>query len=107
MTGPTTPAPAAWLARLRDATPFPPALDDVDALLGAWASVAAARQAVLDDPHRPTGFGPEVAPLVAELELRHDAWQGVLAAARLRVGAHRVHATQIRRYQRSTGPAEP
>ena len=84
-----------WLRRLCDATASPPETDDVDALLAAWAGVVAARQAILDEAP------PAIAPssLADELARREDAWSQTLAAARQRVGAHRMHAAQVRRYQ--------
>jgi hypothetical protein len=85
----------SWLRRLCDATASPPETDDVDALLAAWAGVVAARQAILDEA--PAALAPS--PLADELARRETAWSHTLAAARERVGAHRMHATQVRRYQ--------
>jgi hypothetical protein len=96
----------AWLRRFCDATTAPPATDDIDELLAAWTVVEAARQALLDGPDRPQALASELAPLVAEIAIREDVWRCALAAGLSRIGAQRMHATQIRRYQRSSGPAE-
>lgn len=86
-----------WVQRLLDATALPPETDDVDALLAAWATVVAARQALLAEADRPTRLAPS--PMIDELFACEEAWRQALAAARQRVGSHRVHAAQVRRYQ--------
>ncbi len=95
-----------WLDRLRDATAAPPPSDDVSELLAAWAPIASARKALFDAPERPASLPRELAPLVAELKAREDAWVAALAAARDRVVASRVGMAKARRYQRATGAAE-
>jgi hypothetical protein len=96
--------PEAWLRRLCDATGMPPQTDDITALLAAWAVVVSARQAMLD-AERPDLAGAVVVEvvqdIVAELELRQDAWRVALAIAHQRVGMHRVGVAKVRRYQRS------
>jgi hypothetical protein len=83
---------------------MPPQTDDITALLAAWAVVVSARQAMLD-AERPDLAGAVVVEvvqdIVAELELRQDAWRVALAIAHQRVGMHRVGVAKVRRYQRS------
>lgn len=93
-----------WLRRLCDATALPPTTDDVDALLTAWASVVAARQALLDEPDHPVRLDPS--PIVDELATREDAWRQALADARQRVGSHRMQAAQAKRYQHASRSAD-
>ena len=96
--------PEAWLRRLCDATGLPPQTDDITTLLAAWAAVVSARQQILD-AERPDLAGAIVVEvvqeIVAELELRQDAWRVALAIAHQRVGMHRVGIAKVRRYQRS------
>ena len=96
--------PEAWLRRLCDATGMPPQTDDIATLLAAWSVVVSARQEMLD-AERPNLAGAIVVEvvqeIVAELELRQDAWRGALAVAHQRVGTHRVGVAKVRRYQRS------
>ena len=96
--------PEAWLRRLCDATGMPPQTDDITTLLAAWAVVVSARQQILD-AERPDLAGAIVVEvvqeIVAELELRQDAWRVALAIAHQRVGMHRVGVAKVRRYQRS------
>lgn len=98
-----------WLRRLCDATGMPPQTDDITALLAAWAVVVSARQQMLD-AERPNLAGAIVVEvvqeIVAELEMRQDAWRVALAVAHLRVGMHRVGVAKVRRYQRSTNAAD-
>jgi hypothetical protein len=98
--------PRDWLERLRDATVVPPETDIVADLLAAWTPIASARKALLDAPDRPTSLPRELAPLVAELKAREDAWTAALASARDRVVASRVGMSKARRYQHATGAAE-
>ncbi|MEO8550585.1 MAG: hypothetical protein ABI678_11450 [Kofleriaceae bacterium] len=93
-----------WLRRLCDATTSPPEDTDVDALLTAWASVVAARQALLDEADRPLRL--VASPLTDELSAREEAWHRALAAARERVGSHRMQAAQARRYQHAALSAD-
>ena len=83
---------------------MPPQTDDLTTLLAAWAVVVSARQAMLD-AERPDLAGAIVVEvvrdIVAELELRQDAWRVALAVAHQRVGMHRVGVAKVRRYQRS------
>jgi hypothetical protein len=83
---------------------MPPQTDDITTLLAAWAVVVSARQQILDAerPDRAGAIVVEVVQeIVAELELRQDAWRVALAVAHQRVGMHRVGVTKVRRYQRS------
>jgi len=83
---------------------MPPQTDDIATLLAAWSVVVSARQEMLD-AERPNLAGAIVVEvvqeIVAELELRQDAWRGALAVAHQRVGTHRVGVAKVRRYQRS------
>jgi hypothetical protein len=98
--------PRDWLDRLCDATAAPPAIDGVSELLAAWAPIASARRALFDAADRPASLPRELAPLVAELKAREDAWVAAFAAARDRVVASRVGIAKARRYQHATGAAE-
>jgi hypothetical protein len=94
----------AWLVRLCDATALPPDTADVDALLTAWAAVVVARQHILDEADRPTRLAPS--PILDAIFAREEAWAQALAAARLRVGSHRVQAAQAKRYQHASCSAD-
>ena len=96
----------AWLERLRDATTAPPATDVAADLLSAYAPIAAARKAILDEPERPTTLSADLAPLVDELAAREAIWLAALAAARDRVVTARVAMSQARRYQQAGGSAD-
>ncbi|HEX4450659.1 MAG TPA: hypothetical protein VH143_07305 [Kofleriaceae bacterium] len=97
---------ADWIERLRDLTVAPPVTDIAAEILAAWTPIASARRALFDAPDRPASLPRELAPLVAELKAREDAWASALAAARERVVAARVGMAKARRYQRASGAAE-
>ena len=95
-----------WLERLRDVTAAPPLTDIAAELLAAWAPIASARKALFDAADRPASLPRELAPLVAELKAREDAWLGAMATARDHVVASCVGMAKARRYQHATGAAE-
>jgi hypothetical protein len=98
-----------WLRRLCDATGMPLQTDDITALLAAWTAVVSARQEMLDE-ERPNLAGAIVVEvvqeIVAELEMRQDAWRVALAVAHERVGMQRIGVAKVRRYQRSSNAAD-
>ncbi len=100
--------PESWLRALCDATGLPPPNHDIPALLAAWEGVVAARQVMLD-AERPS-FNAVVIDVcqqvIAELEMRQDAWRVALAGARDAIGTQRVSVAKVRRYQRSTNSAD-
>ena len=93
--------PDEWLCRLLDATTLPPKTDDVATLIDAFQAMVRDRQALFDDPVRPTSLGAHHAEIVAEIDIRQAEWRRALAEARTRVSAHRAAANQCRRYQRA------
>jgi hypothetical protein len=95
-----------WLQRLRDVTVAPPVTDIAAEMLTAWTPIASARKALFDAADRPASLPRELAPLVAELKAREDAWLAAMATVRDHVVASRVGMAKARRYQHATGAAE-
>jgi hypothetical protein len=83
---------------LLDATPPPPELTDVDALLFAFDLMRTARQEILDAMTGPLVISDEDRGLAEALVARDAAWTDALARAKESVRHHRVGTNQLRRY---------
>ncbi len=95
---------ASLVEALLAATPAPPRDVSDDALLGTARVMAAAREAILATADLSAiidgSDGVAADPSkVAELAERQNAWQDALAAARIRVGGHRVNTAKLRAYR--------
>ena len=85
------------LEQLLDATPYPPADLDADALLAALEAMLACRQEISNGMRGLLIDGVDP-PGVRELAARQDAWQTALAAAMERVREQRIGTTKLRAY---------
>ena len=83
---------------LLDATPVPPDVGDIDALLYAFDVMRAARQEILDAMVGPTVVSDEDRALVGVLIARDAAWIAALERAKADVNQHRLGTKQLRRY---------
>lgn len=87
------------LRRLLQATPLPPASDDLDVVLEAFQVAHAGRQSVLDELRAPLGISSDHdRELVREICARQDAWRDALAAAQRALVDQRIGAGQLRHY---------
>lgn len=86
----------ALLQRLLEVTPPPPACEDVEELMTAFAHVYAARETVMTTDAM---VGPYEPALRAQLLARDAEWHAALAKARDAVGAARIGTTRMRRYR--------
>lgn len=84
------------------ATPEPPDLTDVDALLHAFDVMRAARQEILDAMVGPVVISDEDRALADSLLARDAAWLDALARAKAAVGTSRMGTKQLRRYAPTT-----
>ena len=87
------------IRELLEATPPPPDVTDVDALLYAFDVMRSARQAILDAmAGAPVVISDEDRALADALVARDAAWTAALADAKTSVGQARVGTKQLRRY---------
>jgi hypothetical protein len=84
--------------RMLDATPLPPEDATVEALIAAFATVRACRQAILDEALQVTITEPADRARFAELAARDAAWRDALNTALSVVAAQRLGVTKLRRY---------